>query len=300
MLTLRKSFFLLPMFALMFTSTIQAQETTECSGPILSSIIKQYVDDLFESNDEEAILLLQQVNSEIDQILERCTTLSGNQLISDAPGTGTLNDPYAFGVSGDSGDGFSLQINGFVKPADNIIRGFNMFNDRPGPGQVYVLLDVTVTCHETSDRCESNYFEYELVGDRGVVYDNPPVVVDDELSINLFGGGSQSGRLAFLIRDDDTNLRLLYRPNMFEDEVVVYEAEPSLHNGIEITSTTSINVRSTPSTTGSVNASLNANTPVIAFGRNSNATWLQISNGWVFADLVTTSGDVSALPITAE
>jgi hypothetical protein len=43
---------------------------------------------------------------------------------------------------------------------------------------------------------------------------------------------------------------------------------------------------------------LGADETVIAFGRNADGTWLQISPGWVFTELIATSGDVDQLLVS--
>jgi hypothetical protein len=286
---------------LVFGSGVIYAQDESCNPQVISALINQYVQDIKDSSDNtQTVNLLEQLQGEIDGSIENCQSSAPSAELNTDPGSGTFRDPYSFGVAGDSGNGFNLQIVTFIRPADTIIRNANMFNDRPDEGEEYIIIELAVACHERSDRCETNYFDYELVGDEGVVYENPFVVYDDLFEVSLFGGGEQSGSLVFLVRSDDTNLRLLYRPNMFENDVVVYSAEPSLDSGIQIVANTSINVRNAPSTNGSVVTSLPADSPVIAFGRNEEGTWLQISNGWVFAELITTDGDIQGLPVTAQ
>jgi hypothetical protein len=270
----------------------------------LGTLVGQLSPDLPQ---DEALAVLTEINAELSIALGLCEQAeesAGQQATATPtvtnPGNGTLADPYAFGVAGNSRSGFALQVTGLIRPANVIIQNENMFNDRPGPNQEYVVVDVRVECYAVSDLCETNYLDYSLVGDENVIYETPFVVFDDELEASLFAGGSTTGRLAFLIRADDTNLRLIYRENMFSERMVVYEAEPSLASGIQIVTQSGINVRNSPSTNGAVVASLEPGVPVVAFGRNSAATWLQIANGWVFAELVQTSGDIQSLPVTAQ
>ncbi len=75
-------------------------------------------------------------------------------------------------------------------------------------------------------------------------------------------------------------------------------AQPTL----EVSAISRVNVRSIPSTSGTIVATL-SNAPATADGRNVDGSWLRIqipgSNalGWVFANLVTASGDISALTV---
>jgi hypothetical protein len=156
-------------------------------------------------------------------------------------GSGTIADPYAFGVAGDTGEGASLRVVGYIRPADNLIRNANMFNDRPGEGEEYIILTVELVCNnDNPDRCESNYLDFELTGNSGTIYSHPFVVYDNEFDVGVFAGGSGQGDLVFLIRQNDTNLKLLYRANMFSNDVVAYEAEPSLSTGVQITATSTL------------------------------------------------------------
>lgn len=218
-----------------------------------------------------------------------------------APGLGTRANPYPFGEAGDSGAGFTLRVTGFIRPADRVIRDANVVNPIPPEGREYVIVRVELDCIAGTDgRCEADAIDFELAGDEGVIYQNPFVFYDDELDISVFSGTTATGSLVFLIRDDDANLKLLYKGSMFApQDVVVYAAEPSIEDGIVIESrVASLNVRSGPGTTFRVAGNLGQGDAAIAFGRNEAGTWLQIAQGWVTANLVTANGDIMALPVT--
>jgi hypothetical protein len=254
------------------------------------------------SDNASALSQLQTMQKALQDLNDLCANVAvpgkpGEESI----GSGTIADPYAFGVAGDTGEGASLRVVGYIRPADNLIRNANMFNDRPGEGEEYIILTVELVCNnDNPDRCESNYLDFELTGNSGTIYSHPFVVYDNEFDVGVFAGGSGQGDLVFLIRQNDTNLKLLYRANMFSNDVVAYEAEPSLSTGVQITATSNVNVRNGPSTNAAVVGNLPASQAVIAFGRNSNGTWLQIPNGWVFAELVTAAGDIQTLPVTSQ
>lgn len=251
------------------------------------------------TNMDTALNALNSFQLDLNRVRDLCENVASGP--SQSTGSGTMSDPYVFGTVGDTGEGFTIQVTGFIRPADQIIRAANMFNDRPQAGEEYIIVEVTVQCDRNfTGRCETNYFDFELVGDSGTIYEYSWVSFDSKLEVALFAGGTGSGALPFLIRADDTNLRLLYRANMFQDAYVVYEASPSLANGIEITASTSINVRSGPGTNHTVTTTLTPNAPVVAFGRNSDGTWVQTAVGWVFVELITTSGNVESLPVTAQ
>jgi len=303
---MRKMLMIMHLFLFMVVGhAALAQEDPELCSP---EYISQRIDAAIQAyqavyegvaTTDEALNALNSLQEELQSIEDICANLAVGGTKS--TGTGTLQDPYTFGTAGNTDEGFEIQITGLIRPADTIIRNENRFNDRPGGNEVYIILELTIMCDESfSGRCETNYFDFELVGSAGTIYKPASVVYDDRLDVALFAGGTGTGSLPFLINADDTDLKLLYRSNMFRDEFVAYEATPSLANGIEITSNADINVRSGPGTNFPVSGNLSSGSTAIAFGRNSNGTWLQIQNGWVFAELVTTSNDVNSLPTTAE
>lgn len=306
---MRKSLFMvLLLLALIFPTPLLAQ-TSDCDAQDVNNrvdaLIENYQTARDAANDQAGALeAAAGLRDDIDSLMATCaevtseTTTESTQL---EPGTGVRQDPYTFGMMGDTGQGVSIQLTGHIRPANTIILSENMFNDRPEADEVYIILNLAVSCGKSTDRCEVNQFNFQLVGDRGIIYDVPSVVYDDMLDVNVLGGTDSQGNLPFIIKSDDTNLRLIYEPNMFLAEGwVYYAAEPSLANGVQITSSASINVRSGPGTNFAVAGNLPASTPTIAFGRTADGTWLQITQGWVFSELVTTDGDINSLPVTSQ
>lgn len=288
-----------------FAGMMSAQNEVEiCSAPDISErvdeAIENYQANRVSADDMESALdELDNLQRALNNVQDLCANVASDEPVSQ--GSGTIQDPFVFGTAGDTGQGFSIQLTGFIRPADQIIRGENMFNDRPGDGEVYVILELTVQCDDDfSGRCETNYFNFEMTGEQGTIYEPASVVYEDKLDVGLFAGGTATGGLPFLIRADDTNLKLLYRPSSFGDEFVVFEAEPSLASGVEITASASVNVRSGPGTNFGVAGNLPAGESIVAFGRNADGTWLQISTGWVFTELVTTTGEIEGLPVTSQ
>lgn len=299
--------FLLVFILLFTTSTVAQEDETEvCSPEDISArvdeVVAAYQAQRENASDKESALdEVDTLQDDLDGIKELCANVSGNVGNDTDPGSGTLTDPFTFGVKSDTGQGYAITVTGYIRPADQIIRSANMFNDRPEPDQVYVIVNVEVECDESfSGRCEANYLNFELVGDDGTIYTHPYIVLDQELDVNLLAGGRGQGQLPFLISKEDTNLRLIYKSNFFSHDMVVFQAEPSLANGLQVISTANVNVRSGAGTNFSVSGSLPANTPVIAFARNADGTWLQITDGWVFTELVDFEGDVQSLPVTTQ
>lgn len=72
---------------------------------------------------------------------------------------------------------------------------------------------------------------------------------------------------------------------------------------VQVSAANRVNIRSTPSTSGDIIGTLAAGETTTAHGRNEDGSWLQIqlpgsdSLGWVFADVVTVSGEVGSLGV---
>jgi hypothetical protein len=304
-----KRLLLVVLFVLAGASSVFAQDAGQpekCSPADIQRRVDSVVETFHASpqgTQEESLAATKSLKDSLQAIITDCamTTPASDQATPENPGQGTLTDPYRFGVAVDTGEGFTLKVTRYIRPADQIIANENMFNDRPEQGEVYIIIGLELTCiAQSNQRCESNYLYYELTGDQGIIYEHSFVVYEDEFDVSVFGGAGGTGDLVFLVRADDTNLRLMFQPGLFDDEVIFFEAEPSADSGIQIQADGSINVRSGPSTNASVVGSMTPGVPVIAFGRNGDGTWLQIAQGWVFAELITTEGDIQALPITSQ
>jgi SH3 domain-containing protein len=279
--------------------------TPEAIGLAADGLISDYETARAAAKDTKAAVdALGQLQTALAQLQQTCANAAASSSggTASSPGSGTKNDPYAFGVAGDTGEGFTLKLTGFIGNGDRIIHNENMFNDVPQKDEVYVILSLELACAQTTrTSCEAQDFNFRLVGDDGIIYEVPIEVYKDMLDIKVLGGTTATGNLPFIVKKDDTNLRLMYSNSLFYDnDEVYYNAEPSLDQGVQITVASSVNIRSGPGTNFAVAGSLSANTPVIAFGRNSDGTWLQTANGWVATKLVTAESDVMTLPVTAQ
>jgi hypothetical protein len=109
---------------------------------------------------------------------------------------------------------FTLQVGDVTRPADDIVLAGNMFNTEPEEGQEYVMVEITVGCLDSADdQCVLvPWLELELVGDQSVTYSAETTSgVDDTLdSVELYGGGSTTGYVFFIVEEDDTNLVLVF------------------------------------------------------------------------------------------
>jgi hypothetical protein len=213
----------------------------------------------------------------------------------------------AAGETGDSGQGFTVQVTGLVRPANDVMESQSRFNPEPVSGEEYVVVVVVVECVTT---CDVDSFDFALTGDSGAVYSGARAYYENRLNVRGAGG---TGDLPFLIRADETNLRLLYLADRLNDEVVAYEvgeprgvitvASPEAvvtstpEGGVEVIANTNLNIRSGPGTRYRIDGSVPAESPLIAYGRSEDSTWLRVVQGWVFAELVTTDTDVADLPV---
>lgn len=313
---MRKLLLVLMMVVLLVIPAI-AQDEPDCSvegiQEQVSAALETY--EAAAADDTDAALAnVKSLSQAIEDVLTACSAIdsaasalrggrsSDSSADADSPGTGSLSDPFRFNQPHVIA-GVQLTVTGLIRPGDRIISNENMFNERPETGQEYAIAFVTFECTEQRrESCSVDSFNFRLVGTEGTLYEIPFVVYDDILDAELLPGGSAQGGLPFIISAEDTKLKLVYYPdNFFSDSGFEYfEAEPSLDNGLEISATGSVNVRSGPGTNFGVAGTLASGEIQIAFGRNIDGTWLQIVTGWVFAELVSVDGDIDALPVTSE
>jgi hypothetical protein len=302
----RIKFIVLALLVALTSGILYAQdsENEACSPAGLATLIERSYATFNERGESAAdsVAYLQAAGTfrdTLSEIIDGCAEVEGPD--DGSAGTGTFPDPFRFGISGNVGNGLVVKVVGLLRPADSIIRGYNPYNDRPGANQEYVIVKLEVFCEEGgSSSCDTNYFDYSLVGNKGVVYDFASVVDDNKIDVEIFPGATGSGEIAFLIDSTDSDLKLIYSESFGSSDGVFFEAEPSKDSGLEITATSNVNIRSSASTNAGVVGSLAPNTPVLAFGRNQDGTWLQTASGWVFADLVNVDGDIQQLPVTSD
>ncbi|MCY4526344.1 MAG: DUF4352 domain-containing protein [Anaerolineaceae bacterium] len=250
------------------------------------------------SNMDVALARLSTLEDALGEIQSLCINIASEGIIPQ--GSGALSDPFVYGELGDIGQGFSVQVTGLIRPGNQVVYTSNPYNDRPQEGMEYAIVKVRVVCNsDASGICSVDYSDFYLVGALGQIYDDAPVVYDDDLDVELLAGGSGEGGIVFEISRADSDLKLLYREGYFSDTFVAFEAIPSGAASILVTSTASLNVRGGPGTNHAVVANFPKDEVDVALGRNSDGNWIQISSGWVFADLVEITGDISSLVVTS-
>lgn len=84
--------------------------------------------------------------------------------------------------------------------------GVNEFNEEPPEGQEYVIADVTakLTEAETEDYAWFlSSMNFDFIGSDGSPYDWTSIVVEPELSGEIYEGGTLEGKLANMVKTDD-------------------------------------------------------------------------------------------------
>ena len=113
---------------------------------------------------------------------------------------------------------FEMSITNVVRgdEAWAAIKEANMFNDAPPEGYEYVLIQVwtkNVTDLSGSDEpLAISRFDFELArGDDSISSDQPSIVVPSpELDFTLYEGSEDHGYIAFLVKQDDANIKVVF------------------------------------------------------------------------------------------
>ena len=137
--------------------------------------------------------------------------LPESESASSGPGF-TLDNPVPAGGILVGSNGMELEIVDFLAVADRVIANENPFNSPPDPGNRYMLIRLNVSYNGTGGSAETNRFDFFLVGERRVVYDDCFEVAPDRLDGELFPGGSMQGNLCFEVPVDEGDLILIHQP----------------------------------------------------------------------------------------
>ena len=99
------------------------------------------------------------------------------------------------------------------------ISSTNEFNEEPGEGQEYLMADVSVTLLEAETEDYAWFMDamnFDFIGSDGSPYEWTSVVVEPELSGEIYAGGSLQGKVTNLVNEDDTVL-LVYEDSNFDN-----------------------------------------------------------------------------------
>lgn len=92
----------------------------------------------------------------------------------------------------------------------------NMFNPEPGEGMEYIIVTIRVRnlAAPTDTRIVSE-FHFRVTGERGIIYNQPFVVLErKELNAEFYGGVTIEGEIPFEVGQGEKNLVLIYDPGL--------------------------------------------------------------------------------------
>jgi hypothetical protein len=133
--------------------------------------------------------------------------------------------PIAIGTPTDVGDGWTVTIRGANLDATDAVLAFSDFNDPPGAGERFVLLDTSMTYNGEDDSSSAAFIDVDLVGDRNVTSaaGSCQATIDGELDrySDVFVGGTIEGQLCVVVADADVDSLVGLVTAGFGDEPVV-------------------------------------------------------------------------------
>lgn len=138
----------------------------------------------------------------------------------------TRDEPFPKDTTIDIGDGMQVTILEVIRPADDVVRQGNMFNDTPVPNvQEYVMVKLHVECTKSSnEKCTFNSYEFKTVGADGQVHDPASVAgipQEFEPFAEFFGGSALDGNIVFLVTQGDPEVVLFHDPLIFGDPIYI-------------------------------------------------------------------------------
>ena len=174
--------------------------------------------------------------------------------------------------------------------------------DPPAEGQEYAIVSVELTCEPSrNENCLVASWDFEVAGDDGIIY--PNVVDEEDNAFDLAPGEEGSGEIQALVSSDDTNLLLLFYhfPSVAYTFPMVFATEPSDEPsaGILISAAVGMIARVGPAYGLDFTGVFNRGEEVLALGRNTDGSWLELNFGWVPAALVEAEGDIMTLPVSS-
>lgn len=127
-----------------------------------------------------------------------------------APSSNTSrSNPHPAGSLQPIRDG-RFRVNSIRLNATNAVMSTNMFNTSPDTGQTWVLVNATFHCDLSDDSvCTITVMQFEIVGNSGRAYNHELLaVLDREFSGEVFGGGSITGDIGFIVDNGERGLVL--------------------------------------------------------------------------------------------
>jgi hypothetical protein len=115
-------------------------------------------------------------------------------------------------------EGQGMAVLGIERPADQKIQEFNMFNDKPDPGQEWVIVRALYGCRKSeSETCSFSSYAFRLVGSKGVIYQYKYAAVPDRYGSEreIFGGSQDiEAYLTYIVDKDDGNFVVIWDPGL--------------------------------------------------------------------------------------
>lgn len=146
-----------------------------------------------------------------------------NESDSDNAAAGTRGNPLPIGSTVENDD-WTVTINSVDLDATDKVMAENQFNDEPGDGNVYILINVTATYTGDDGDGETPWVSIDYVTSGGNTFagsDSMAVAPDQFDSFEtLYNGASTSGNMVIEVPADGVaNGTLAVNPSMFGDKV---------------------------------------------------------------------------------
>lgn len=145
-------------------------------------------------------------------------TASGSEAGQDSEETSigsVRGKPAPFGSRVTIGD-LTLSIEDFNRPADEIVSAGNPFNRKPEKGEEFVMILLKAACEKGENQtCRLGpYAELAVLGSEGIAHEAEWLLagIDGQMEpTEFYGGATVSGKLFFLVGEQETDLVLRYR-----------------------------------------------------------------------------------------
>jgi len=124
-------------------------------------------------------------------------------------------EPAPLGEAVLSDEGLEITVLHVQRDAWQQIYAMNEFNEKPAEGMEYIL--VKVQARHVGGREQTvtvSPFAFRVTGDKGVIYERPFLVIDEELDVELFQGGAFVGLLGLELAQGEQGLILVYDPGL--------------------------------------------------------------------------------------
>ena len=111
-------------------------------------------------------------------------------------------------------DDMAIKITEIVAPANDIVAAGNQFNTVPEAGNIYIFLNLSITCNKSTDAtCSILGFEFSVIDSGGITHDSEFFLAGVSglfESGEFYGGATKTGYVAFIVPEGDTGLIMKY------------------------------------------------------------------------------------------